>query len=806
VFPPGGRDVYTAIVLLEPAHARNQRAFGYDMFSEPTRRMAMERARDSGLPSLSDRVTLVQEGDQPRQAGFLLYLPVYRQGAAIGTVGERREALTGWVYAPFRMQDFMRGIFGDAPVGLQLEIRDSRDRGTLMYDSAAPGQEAASLAMQVPLRMADRVWKLGVRESPRAGRRIDGPTLVALGGLTISLLIFAIVRTLASTRSRAIAIADRMTEALRSSNEHLEERVRERTASLRESNERLGRVNAKLQAMTGAFAAIDAPQSLSDKVEAIAAQARAIIGCDLALAVLGGAERSDADPIVGTDAAETVSRAEIGRWRQAAHEADGAAIASGRAPPGSFAYRIHAPLRDSSARPRGYLVLGRDREQFSIEDSTVLTQLTLLFAGSVSLHETLAREQHARAEAERADRAKDEMLAVVSHELRTPLNAIKGWLHVLRRRRANDVTLLDRAVEVIQRNLDTQVQLVDDLLDTARIVSGKLRLELRRIDLVPLLRSAVDVVRPLADAKQIRLDLQVGEQSFEMTGDPSRLEQVIWNLLTNAVKFTPAGGFVTVRLERLGWLAQLDVEDNGIGIEPGFLPHVFDRFQQADSSNTRSAGGLGLGLALVQYIVGAHGGQVMVRSEGSGRGACFTVTLPLGAARSSDPEGRGAAYAEGSGAADALPEGTSRYGAFPLQGMQVLVVEDHEDSRELLVDFLVAHGAEVHAAGSGVEALHRMREMTPGPRPMLVLCDIALPGESGYEVLARIRRLEQERHTPPAMQAIALAVSAFTREEDHQRSRAAGFVTHMTKPISQAELLDRLVALRRDMQADPLAQ
>jgi signal transduction histidine kinase/CHASE1-domain containing sensor protein/ActR/RegA family two-component response regulator len=800
VFPPGARDAYTSIVLLEPLHGRNRRAIGYDMYSEPVRRRAMSRAADSGQPSLSGRVILVQEGDLPRQAGFLLYLPVYRQDAPLETVEQRREALRGWVYAPFRMQDFMRGIFGAGPADLSLEIRDAPEDGALLHGAVSAGSDEQPLSMRVPLRVADRVWDLGVRAVPGGERRwLTGPDMVALGGMTISLLIFGIARTLAGTRSRALSIADRMTEALRNANETLEERVRDRTASLRESNERLGRVNAKLQAMAGAFGAINAPGSLADKVATIATQARGIIECDLSLVMMTGAESGGATAMVGIDSSGSVSLRETERWRRAALDADpeGEALAAGRIPPGSFAHRIHAPLRDSSDRPRGYIVLGRDRDRFTVEDSTVLSQLALLIAGSVSLHETLAREQHARSEAERADRAKDEMLAVVSHELRTPLNAIQGWLHVLRRRRENDLALLDRAVDVIQRNLDTQVQLVDDLLDTARIVSGKFRLELQRLNLVPLLRTAVDVVRPLAEAKQLRLELEIVGDGFDTIGDASRLEQVVWNLLTNAVKFTPAGGLVRVRLERLGYLAQLDVEDNGIGIDPKFLPHVFDRFQQADSSNTRAAGGLGLGLALVQHIVRAHGGQVMVRSEGPGRGTRFTVALPLGTTGVGAPDVVAGADGPALGQAELDADTFAQHGERPLEGLQVLVVEDHADSRELLTDFLAAQGAEVRSAGSGNEALQRMREIPRGARPVL-LCDIALPGESGYDVLARIRRLEDDEGLPASARAVALALSAFTREEDRQRSLAAGFLAHLTKPISQSDLLGRLVAMQRD--------
>jgi signal transduction histidine kinase/FixJ family two-component response regulator len=810
VFPEGERDLYSAIVLLEPFHGRNQRAFGYDMFSEPTRRNAMERARDTGIASLSGRVVLVQEGPQAREPGFLLYLPVYRRGAGTGTAQERRDALRGWVYAPFRMSDFMRGMFGDGPLDLRLEIRDARNDGSLMYEAGAVGRQPDRRSMAVGLRMADRVWDMTVEARPRGGPGVwRAPDLVALGGLTISLLIFTIVRTLAGTRIRALAIADRMTEALRTANETLEERVRQRTASLRETNARLGRVNARLRAMAGAVAAINAPGTLAGQVTTIAIQARSLLDCDVAVATMRNPDPDAAsgglEPFVGFDAATSVPPAVIDIFRAAALAPEpGAVDAAGqrRDPPDPMhpMHHLHAPLHDSAQRTRGHLVLGRSTEPFTIEDSTVLSQLSLLIAGSVSLHETLAREQHARARAERADRAKDEMLAVVSHELRTPLNAIQGWLHVLKRRRANDFTLLERAVEVIQRNLDAQVQVVDDLLDTARIVSGKLRLDLRRLDLVALLKAAIEVVRPLAEAKQLRLDVQFAASAIETVGDAARLEQVVWNLLNNAIKFTPAGGTITVRLKSADGTARLEVEDTGIGIDAKFLPYVFDRFQQADSSSTRHAGGLGLGLSLVQHIVVRHGGEVTAASDGPGRGTCFTVVLPLRAPEAQTggetPALRGAVAAAALRMEPDDAELRERFGPHPLQGLHLLVVEDHDDSRELLVEFLAGQGARVLPAATGDEALRQILTVPRGVRPFLI-CDIALPGETGYDVLTRIRTVEDESGKPSSERTVAVALSAFTREEDRKRSFAAGFVSHLTKPASHPELLERLLALRR---------
>jgi len=801
VHPSGDRDVLGPVVYFEPMTRGNARAIGFDMYGEPVRRAAMQAARDAARPSLTGRVLLVQENGRPEQAGVLAYLPVYRRGAPAVSVEERRAALLGWVYAAFRAGDFVEGAIGGGREDLEVEVRDARDGGAVLHVALGGGgfdAEAAGPALRVPVPMADREWELRVRrDAAAAARGPHGSTVTAIAGTVGSLLIFGIVWSIATTRARAVALADRMTAALRQSHETLESRVRERTASLHDTNLRLAAFNDALRAVNAAFRTTGAPGPVDERLSKVAAELRRIVPATIGMAVAFGAG-SDPDPVIAIDAGPALPPSELERWRRAALESERSAQAP--TPGGAVVERLPAPLLDAHGHARGYLLLGRREGAFTAEDIAVVSQFALLVGSSLSLHETLARERHARAEAERADRAKDEMLAVVSHELRTPLNAIQGWLHVLRRRRADDAQLLGRALEVIQRNLDTQLQLVEDLLDTARIVSGQLRLSLRPVDLVPLLRTAIETVRPLAEARQISVSVSVPPEPFLTVGDPSRLEQVIWNLLTNAVKFTGSGGHVAVRLERLGWLVQIEIEDDGQGIEAAFLPHVFDRFRQADSSSTRAAGGLGLGLALVQHIVQAHGGQVMVRSDGPGRGACFTVSLPLGMSGLDDaacpsPADQAPGRIDGdawSGAA--LPDAPDA--AALLAGLHVLVVEDHDDSRELLADFLSAQGATVSCAANAHEAMSRVRELPPDGPPPVLLCDIALPGQSGYELLARIREHERQTGRPQASWIVAIALSAFTRAEDRERSLRAGFVDHLGKPLSQGDLIERLVGLR----------
>lgn len=385
--------------------------------------------------------------------------------------------------------------------------------------------------------------------------------------------------------------------------------------------------------------------------------------------------------------------------------------------------------------------------------------------------ELLTAERAARANAERMNRIKDEFLATLSHELRTPLNAILGWAQLLRgpSTKREDLT---HGLETIARNARVQTRLIEDLLDMSRIISGKLRLEVQRLELVPVIKAAIDSVRPAAEAKGIALVEILDPQAGDLLGDPNRLQQVVWNLLSNATKFTPKGGRVEICLERVESLVEISVSDTGSGIGAEFLPHLFERFRQADSSSTRHHGGLGLGLSIVKHLVELHGGSVAASSPGEGKGARFTVRLPISAVRR-EPS----SVSEDLSAADAgaMCDGIS------LQGVRVLVVDDEMDARLLVKRLLEDCGAIVWTAGSTAEALG----LFTSDRPDLILSDIGLPGSDGYQFIRSVRQTEtaKGRLTP------AVALTAFARSEDRAQALLSGYQAHLAKPVEARELL-----------------
>ncbi|WP_394850178.1 ATP-binding protein [Pendulispora brunnea] len=370
-----------------------------------------------------------------------------------------------------------------------------------------------------------------------------------------------------------------------------------------------------------------------------------------------------------------------------------------------------------------------------------------------------------------ANRMKDHFLATISHELRTPLNAIVGWAELMKD--GEDPSITERALDTILRNAKAQITIVDDLLDMSRIVTGKMRLELRTVDLTATVRDAMEVVRPAADARDVRLRMEKSDAPALLVGDAVRLQQLSWNLLSNAVKFSHAGGEVSVSLQRADSSMVLSVSDRGHGIEAGFLPHVFEPFRQAEVGTTRQVGGVGLGLAIVKYIAELHGGAVSVASQGLGKGATFRVRIPIRdgiSAQGTAPKG-----------GEATPARERGEPSKSLQGIRVLVVDDEADARELLHVLFRARGAAVQTAASAEEA----RQAVAAFGPDIIICDIGMPREDGYQFLRSLRELPVDRGG--AIPAIAL--TAYAYEKDMERAREAGFNEHLAKPANHVDLL-----------------
>lgn len=423
-----------------------------------------------------------------------------------------------------------------------------------------------------------------------------------------------------------------------------------------------------------------------------------------------------------------------------------------------------APIRAEGGHPQGVALIFGDR-----------TEARRAEAERAAL---LAREQEARAEAERASRTKDEFIATVSHELRTPLNAVLGWARLLRTGRL-DAGSTVRAMEAIERSAMTQAQIVDDLLDVARIVRGRLKLDVREVDLSVAVEAAADTVGPAANAKGITLDLQLEPGAGLVRGDPGRLQQVVWNLLANAIKFTPPGGRVEVRLCRLPDRVRLQVQDDGTGIDPGFLPHVFERFRQADSSPTRAHGGLGIGLAIVRHLVEAHGGSVAAASAGRNQGACLTVDLPLPIdLPRPEPRQTGRSWPR------LTPGLTDDH---ILSGLHVLVVDDDADTLEAVRHLLEQAGARVSTAATAADAFQALAVEPPD----VLLSDIGMPGEDGISLIRRIRGLDPDH----GGLVPAAALTAYTQASDRERALGAGFQAFLAKPVDPLELAEAVARL-----------
>src|SRR5437588_1989596 len=455
---------------------------------------------------------------------------------------------------------------------------------------------------------------------------------------------------------------------------------------------------------------------------------------------------------------------------------------------------------DNGLRPQSSLVvpmatMGRivgtvevqsyENHAYREEHVTAMRMAANLAAVAIENMRLLQFESRARIAAEESNRLKDEFLATLSHELRTPLTAILGWSSMLRDARLDEKTRAT-ALEIIERNARTQQQIIDDILDVSRIITGQLRFEAEPTDVRRVVEAAVDTVRPTAAAKSISLRTEFEPGIGPVMGEPRRLQQVVWNLLLNAVKFTPIGGEVRVRVERDGAHARVVVTDTGVGIAPNFLPFVFDRFRQGDQSTTRTHGGLGLGLAIVRHLAELHGGSVRAESDGEGRGATFTVELPV--LRNADFGLRNEGQADELNDQSAGPNPQSEI----LQGLRVLVVDDEPDALDLIKAILERKGASVTAVPTADAAWGALE----GGWPDLLLCDIGMPGEDGYQLIRRLRMLESAR----GLTTPAVALTAYAGESDRAHALEAGFQLHVAKPIDPTGLVSLIAGLVEERQ------
>jgi signal transduction histidine kinase/DNA-binding response OmpR family regulator len=382
-------------------------------------------------------------------------------------------------------------------------------------------------------------------------------------------------------------------------------------------------------------------------------------------------------------------------------------------------------------------------------------------------------------ELEAASRAKDEFLALMSHELRTPLTPILGWIRMFNHG-PNDPASMARGLKVIERNVLAQAKLVEDLLDVSRIITGKLKLNIRVMEMTDVIEAGIDAVRSAAEAKEISIEPNLDHSASTMSGDPDRLQQVVWNLLSNSIKFTPKGGRITVRLLKSGSNVRLEVADSGKGINSKFMPFLFERFRQADSSSTRSYGGLGLGLAIVRHLVELHGGSVVAESEGEGKGSTFTVALPAKAVQNESKIAP-------------RPKVLVSKGSVTLNGLRILLVEDEPDSRELLATIFQQEGATVATAQCVSEALVEFEKSLPD----ILVSDIAMPDEDGYALIRKVRARSVERGgTIPA-----IALTAYAKEEDRNRALAEGFQIHVSKPVDPLSLIEIVANMSKQPQS-----
>jgi PAS domain S-box-containing protein len=931
VWPATERDEYHSIIYLEPQNERNRAALGYDMFTERVRRAAMERARDTGLPALSGRVTLVQEIDpNNKQAGFLIYAPVYRNDRPTTNENERKEALLGFVYSPCRADDFLRGVVsGKSYDDIEFQIFDGTEPKpeNLLHDSTVAEGLARTTGQPrfvatTRLDVAGRPWTIAYASRPGFNLSYvrSWVPYTFLAGTLLSVLFFVVTRSQTRARDKAERSEAEMRESEARVRQTLVERQRAEDA-VREGEERYRELVENANDIVFTLDLEGNVKSINKAVESITGYAQNEL---LAMNVrdfltptsaesarqmterkLAGEERTNYEVEVQTkdrrvltleissrlamsqgkpagiqgvardittrrQAEEALRQADqraLSEYERLLERVAGLAQTLGTArdllaifrglkefalvsvPCNGLFVSLYDPVRDvrtacygwaddeeidaselppipvtssgpnsravrtnqvvitddymsetlghpavlvgpdNGLRPQSSLsapmsVMGRiigtievqayEKAAYRDEDVTAMRMAANLTAVAIENVALLERESTARANAEESNRLKDEFLATVSHELRTPLTAILGWSRMLEGG-SLDSDMARRAIDTIKRNAKSQAQIIDDILDVSRIITGNLYLELNPLELESVLEAAVNVVRPTAEAKGIQLELNF-EEPVAVSGDSNRLQQVFWNLLSNAVKFTPSGGKVRVNLRKIDSEADVTVSDTGQGITADFLPFVFDRFRQADSTSTRQHGGLGLGLAIARHLIEIHGGAIEAKSLGEGEGATFTVRLPLVGSRVVTQPDEPAEVEKSSSKSQEM-----------LSGLHVLLVDDDEDTLEMLSAALRQRSANVTAVSSAAAALAAIKTA----RPDVLISDIAMPGVDGYQLMEKVLALNLK----PALPAIA--ITAYAKEEDKATALAAGYQRYLSKPVELGEFISAVAEAAR---------
>jgi PAS domain S-box-containing protein len=913
------RDEYHAIIYLEPEDQRNKKALGFDMFTEEVRRQAMQAARDTGLPTASGKVVLVQENqDQTQQSGFLIYAPVYRNDVPTNTVEERQASLRGFVYSPFRADDFFLSIPAERG-DISFQVYDGAEvkPEALLFAStrAESTDHGPHFIGEDRPDVAGRKWTVVYATTPlfELGSSQAFLPYTFAAGVLLSWLFFAVTRS----EVRARAEAERAALELQASEatirktlaerEQAEQALIESEESYRELVENANdivytldlegqiiSINKAAETLTGYFQ----DELIGHKISEILTPESMAVAQRMLERKIAGSERGNYEldvvckdgqtltlevnsKLIGKDehvAIQGIARDISSRRRaeEALREADQRALSEyerlleriaglsqtlGTArdltsifrglrdftkvsvPCDGFFVSLYDPIRDvrtacygwgddeeldvsglppmavtpgggpnsravktgqviitddyqSATQGHPAVIVGPDnglRPQSSMaipmavmgriigtievqsyqlaayrhEHATAMTMAANLTAVAIENVGLLKRESDARESAEESNRLKDEFLATVSHELRTPLTAILGWARLLEGGDL-DESGARQAINTIWRNAKSQAQIIDDILDVSRIITGNLNLDLHPLELVPVIEAAINVVRQTAEAKGIGIETDLDPTPLVVSGDANRLQQVFWNLLSNAVKFTGTGGRVVLKTRHVESGVEISVTDTGQGITRDFIPYVFDRFRQADSTTTRQHGGLGLGLAIARHLVEIHGGTITADSPGDGQGSTFTVRLPLMDSAAKE-------------VTSGVRSGEFRQPQQLLSGLRVLVVDDDADTLQLMTTALTSRHATVTAVSSAGEAIRAIK----ASRPDVLVSDIAMPDEDGYGLIRKIRALEDQA----GPQLPAVAITAYAKEEDRNRALSSGYQIYLAKPIELAELV-----------------